>query len=240
MIKRIKHLTLACFTLVGLSACAELNQVLNSGGEVGQHSAHSPVQLQRGVKEALQLSATRASDLLGQAGGYSNSSDYRITLPEAVQSVTDPLRRMGLGGQIDQVESLMNRGAELAANEAKTVFLQAVRDMSISDAMGIVRGADTAATDYFKAQTESQLRERYRPIMQAQLEQLGFYNQYQQLLNAYKLVPMNDKPNLDLEERAVTQGVNALFQQIGEEESKIRANPMEQGSALLAAILSNR
>lgn len=235
---KLLYLTAALAMPVGLTACGNLAQIADAGAQVSQAMGYNPSQLAGGVKEVLELSSTRAADALGVAGGYSNSQQYRIKLPQAVQDITDPLRSFGLGGYIDSVEQLMNDGAEKAAGEAKTLFIAAVKDMSVNDAIGIVRGGDNAATDYFRSQTESQLRAKYQPIMQSQLKQLGFYGDYQQLLNAYKLVPLPNKPSLDLEEHAIQLGMDALFEQVALEEQKIRANPMEQGSALISSVLS--
>src|SRR5690606_18082166 len=124
--------------------------------------------------------------------------------------------------------------------EAKLVFLQAVKDMAIQDAIGIVPGGNTAAADYFRSVTEAQLNARYKSIMRSQLQQLGFYKQYQQVLTTYKAIPMTNKPDLDLEQYAVNRGLTGLYAQIAEEEKKIRANPVEQGSTLIAAIFSKK
>lgn len=230
----IRHIILA--GAVGLATgCANVAQVLNTGAEISQAAGYSPAQLSKGVKEALTLSINRASEQLSQEGGYADSL-YRLQLPAEIEQVSSVLKQFGLGGQVAKVETLMNRGAEIAADEAKAVFLQAVSEMSVDDAIGIVRGGQTAATDYFRSQTGSMLQQRYQQIMQSQLEQLGFYGQYQQFLSAYKLLPVANKPNLDVEQAAVSQGMSGLFKQIAEEEIKIRQNPVEQGSLLLAGI----
>lgn len=232
---KFQHL-LFVFALALTGGCENLSQLTETGTAVSQAAGYNPAQLGNAVKEALHLSTERASDALSKKGAYANSSDFRIGLPPSVQGIADNLRRFGLNDQVDQVEGLMNRGAELAAGEAKAVFLTAVRAMSVDDAMGIIGGGNTAATDYFRAQTQSQLAERYRPIMQEQLQKLGFYQQYQQLLSAYKLVPIANKPDLDLEDHAINQGIQALFTQIAMEEQKIRANPVEHGTALVGAV----
>lgn len=219
-----------------LTACANMTQVLDTGAQVSQAVGYSPAQLNGAVKEALQLSVTRATDQLAASGGYGQSNRWRLALPESVQPVADTLKQLGLSGPLNQVESLMNRGAELAAAEAKGVFLDAVNAMAVQDALGIIRGGNTAATDFFRSATEAQLSARYKSIMQNQLQQLGFYKQYQQILTTYKALPMANKPDLDLEQYAVNQGLEALYGQIAAEEQKIRANPVEQGSALIAAI----
>lgn len=235
--RRLRSLLIASTALTfGLcsSSCTEMSQILQSGAA----SAGQPDEagLTRAVKESLELGSTRAADLLSKAGGYQNSSRYRIRLPEPVQPIANRLRQFGLGGQVDRIEALMNQGAEHAAVEAKAVFISAVRSMTITDAMSIVRGDDTAATDYFRQRTEADLRQRYLPIIKSNLQQVGFYNQYQQLLTAYKRLPLADKPDLDLEQHVLTQSLNALFTQVGEEEKAIRKDPLGRGSAAIAAI----
>ena len=217
-----------------LGACAEMSQVLQSGAGTAGNSNQSA--LSRAVKESLELSSTRAADLLSKAGGYQNSSLYRIKLPEPVQPIASRLRQFGLGGQVDQIEKLMNQGAERAAVEAKGIFISAVRSMTLTDAMGIVRGDDTAATAYFRQHTEAELRQKYLPVIQSNLQQIGFYKQYQQLLSAYKQLPLANKPDLDLEQHVLTQSLNALFTQVGEEEKAIRKDPLGRGSSAIAAV----
>lgn len=218
---------------LSLGACAEMSQILEAGAGVANSNQSA---LSRAVKESLELGSTRAADLLSKTGGYQNSSIYRIRLPEPVQPIASRLRQFGLGGQVDQIEKLMNQGAEHAAVEAKGIFISAVRGMSIADAMGIVRGSNTAATDYFRQHTEAQLRQKYLPIIQSNLRQIGFYNQYQQLLSAYQQLPLPNKPDLDLEQHVLTQSLNALFTQVGEEEKAIRQDPLGRGSSAIAAV----
>jgi hypothetical protein len=220
---------------VGLQGCAEMSQILDSSGAQSS-GATGESGLARAIKESLELGSTRASDLLSAVGAYRNHPLYRIQLPQAVQPLASRLRQFGLGGQIDRIEVLMNQAAEQAAGEAKGVFISAVRAMRITDALGIVRGPQTAATDYFKRQTEATLRERYLPIVQRNLQQIGFYQQFQQMLSTYKQLPIANKPELDLEQHVLTQGLNALFTQVGEEEKAIRKDPLGRGSSAIAAV----
>jgi Protein of unknown function (DUF4197) len=216
-------------------ACAEMSQILEASSG-GATSTSNPSAFARAIKESLELGSTRAADLLSKTGGYSQSPLYRIKLPQEVQPLANRLRQFGLGGQLDRVEALMNQGAEQAAVEAKGVFIDAVRTMSINDALGIIRGNDTAATDYFRRQTEVALRQRYQPIIQRNLEQIGFYRQYQQLLTTYRQLPLSNKPDLDLEQHVLTQSLDALFKQVGEEEKLIRQDPLGRGSSAIAAV----
>jgi len=235
--KAIKYFLLI-FTL-GLSACAELVPYLEAGADVVSASGYgSQAQLVRGVKEALELGSTRAAKQLSGAGGYSNSSLYRIALPENLQSITSRLRQFGLGGQLDKVEALMNQGAEQAAAEAGAVLIDAVKNMNVSDALGIVRGNDTAATDYFRQQTEASLRTRYLPIINDNLQKIGFYKQYQALLSTYNRLPIADKPDLDLEQHVLVKSLDALFAQVAVEERLIRQDPVGRGTALITSVFS--
>jgi hypothetical protein len=224
--------------LVASSGCAEMSQILESGTQTSAGSNESA--LTRGIKESLELGSTRAADLLSKTGAYRNSPVYRIQLPQQVQPLASRLRQFGLGGQLDRIELLMNQAAEQAAVEAKGVFVTAVRAMTITDALGIIRGSDTAATNYFKQHTEMTLRQRYLPIVQKNLQQIGFYQQYQQMLSTYKQLPIANKPDLDLEQHVLTQSLNALFTQVGEEEKAIRNDPIGRGSSAIAAVFGRK
>jgi hypothetical protein len=239
--KRRAFLGGAVVALGGLAmgGCAEMSQILESGAGAGAGTTNEST-LARAIKESLELGSTRASELLSKAGGYSNHPLYRITLPQQVQSIASKLRQFGLGGQIDQIEALMNKGAEQAAVEAKGVFIDAVRAMTVTDALGIIRGSETAATQYFRTQTEATLRQRYLPIIQSNLQKIGFYDQYRKTLSAYNQLPIQNKPNLDLEEHVLTQALNGLFSQVAEEEKLIRRDPLGRGSSAIAAVFGKK
>lgn len=239
--KCIKPLVLkTCLLALPLSlmACnATLPQIAETGANVASAAGYNnQAQLVRGIKEALELGSNRAATSLSATGGYANSPLYRIELPANLQPIASKLRQFGLGGQLDSVENLMNQGAEKAAIEAKAVFVDAVRNMSVTDALGIVRGSNTAATDYFRAQTEASLRQRYLPIIKENLQEIGFYNQYQQMLSTYKMLPIANKPDLDLEQHVLNQALNGLFKQVAVEEQLIRKDPVGRGSQIIGAV----
>lgn len=236
----MKKLLTSCALILPLSltACnANLSEIMQTSADVASATGYgNQATAINGVKQVLEMSSNRATGLLGVAGGYANSQQYRIGLPANLQKIGATLRQFGLGAQVDQVEKLMNQGAEQAANEAKDVFVTAVRNMSVTDALGIVRGGDTAATQYFKTQTEATLRSKYSPIIQSNLQQVGFYNQYQQLLSTYNALPIANKPSLDLEQHVIDKGLSALFDQIATQETLIRKDPVGRGSVLIGSI----
>lgn len=189
------------------------------------------------LRELLELSSERAADRLSVQGAYEESSEYNIGVPDAIAGTIGMLKVFGFDDVIGTFEEKLNRGAELAAKEAKTLLMEEAKNMQLSDALTVLRGGDHAATDYFKERTRDKLRSRYQDLIKDKLENLDFYSKYQQFSSAYKLMPIKDKPNLDLEAHVVDLGLDALYQQMAKEEANIRENPAELGSALLGSFL---
>ncbi|WP_370519478.1 DUF4197 family protein [Alcanivorax sp. DP30] len=186
-----------------------------------------------GIKAALIKGTDAAAAQLSQEGAMN------LKLPEAAEPVTNTLRQFGLGKYVDQVETAMNRGAEKAVAAGAPVFKNAINAMSVDDALGIIQGGDTAATRYFRGETESSLRQRFQPIVEENLRKTGFYDQYQTFLAAYDKLPLTNKPNLDLENYVIDNSMDQLYTRIGEQETLIRQNPMQQGSALIGAVFGS-
>lgn len=219
-----------------LTGCA-MDQWLDSGSETAGYSNQS--QLVTAVKQTLEISSTRASDGLSQAGAYLNNPALKIVLPEQFNTVTNTMRQFGFGRYVDNIEKSMNQGAEQAAAVAGDMFIKSVKNMDVDDALGIIRGDDTAATDYFRSETEGQLRQEYQPIIRKNLEQVGFYDEYRRLLDVYNTLPLSKSVNLDLEDYVVEQSLNGLFTRVAEEEQSIRANPLGRGSELIGSIFKS-
>ncbi len=188
------------------------------------------------LKQALKLSSQRAGTTLSATNGYRDSG-YPLTLPGALMPVANTLRKAGMGSYLEKVDAAMNRGAEQAAAEAIPVFRQAISNMTIHDAVDVAAGGETAATDYFRGQTEAQLRERFQPIIRSNLEKTGFYSQYKSMLDAYNALPLTSKPSLDIEADLMNQSLNALFGRMAAEEKLIREAPLARGSAMINAVL---
>lgn len=229
--------TLTCAAL--LAGCAQMEGMmpwLNMGAQTASQMGYGKQdQVAGAIKQALELGSQRASAELSASGGYSQSG-YRLTLPEGLQPVANTLRSVGFGGVVDKAETTMNLAAEQAAAEALPVFEKAIKAMTVEDALGIVSGDQTAATRYFRAQTEASLRGQYAPIVQDHLKQTGFYSQYQTMLAAYDKLPLTNKPNLNAEDYIIDQALDALFDRIGKEEALIRRDPVGRGTALIGAI----
>lgn len=208
---------------------------LISGCEtIGQGSGFSATD---GVKELLKLSTERATKKLTLSGGYGDNEEYEIQVTNLIKASTEVLKAFGLSKILEDIEEQLNRSAEIVAGEANDIFIQEIRSMQVTDALGLIQGGNTAATDYFESRTRDRLKERYGDLVRKQLKKLDFYSDYRNLMTAYKWVPLPNKPDLDLESVAIDMGLNALFSQIAEEERKIRKNPAEVGNVLLSTLL---
>lgn len=185
-----------------------------------------------GVKELLTLSSDRA-------GSYLSKADvWNVVLPESATRMVSTLRAVGFGPYVDQVESSMEVAAGLAVREAKPIFAAAVRDMNVVDALGILRGGQGAATEYFRTKTQSALRSRLQPIVQNSLKQSGYFSQYQSLMSVYNALPLASKPTLDLESYVLDKTLDGMYLKMAAEEALIRQNPSARGNALIQSALS--
>ncbi|SDK27897.1 DUF4197 domain-containing protein [Microbulbifer yueqingensis] len=227
---------LACLLAGGmaLTGCQNMEAVspwIDVGNQVARNAGYdTDSRLARGIKETLYTSTDRASTHLSRTGAFN------LQVPQAARPIADGLRRFGFGSYVDQLENAMNRGAEQAVAEAAPVFKQAITGMTVNDALGIVRGSETAATDYFQRQTEGALRLRYQPIVKENLRETGFYEQYRTLLAAYEKLPVADKPDMDLERYVIDRSMAMLFSRIGQEEALIRKDPVARGSVLIGQV----
>lgn len=223
-------------TLAGCESNPAMDQWFGLGSSVAREMGYADqAELVTGVKQTLEISSERAANVLSADGGYARAG-YPISLPAEAQSVAETLEKVGLERYVTRVEQAMRDGAEAAAAEAVPVFRETIQGMSVNDALGIIQGGEHAATRYFRSQTESTLRARYQPIIRANLEKTGFYDQYRTLLDTYNAIPMTQKPDLDLEKAVLNQSLNGLFGRMAEEEARIRQDPMGAGSALLGKV----
>lgn len=189
-----------------------------------------------GLKEALSIGSERAAKTLSKTGGYGDNPLLRIALPQDLQPVADTLRKAGMGRYVDDVETDMNRAAELAAAKAVPIFKDAVTGMTLSDVMGIFNGGDKAATKYFRGKTEGALRKQFSPVIQSSLQQTGYYDSYKSLLNTYNRLPIADKPSLDLEQHILDRSLDGLFTTLADEEKAIRQDPVKRTTELLKKV----
>ncbi len=191
-----------------------------------------------GLREALSVGTRRTVDRVGARGGYLDYAPIRIPLPEQVEGMASALRTVGFGAQVDELEVGMNRAAEQAAGEATEVFVAAVRSMTIDDALGILRGGDTAATDFFRLRTSDEIRGRFEPIVSTQIERIGLGRLYNALARRASALPFVRQPPASLNAYVTDSALEGLFTVLGEEEQRIRSDPAARTTALLQQVFA--
>jgi Protein of unknown function (DUF4197) len=238
----------ACLLSITLALCCstysagQLDDILKKADEaLGQRdiSGLSDTKIIAGLKQALQLSTSKAVALTGQPGGFLKNDAIKIVLPPKLESVGRGLRMLGMGAKVDELEVGMNRAAEQATPQAKQIFLAALKKMTFDDARHILTGGDTAATDYFKRTSSSDLTTAFAPIVHGSMEHVGVVQQYNRVLEAAPGGSML-AGQFDLNKYVVGKTLDGLFYMLGEEEKKIRKNPAAQTTALLKEVFGRK
>ncbi|HNR13044.1 MAG TPA: DUF4197 domain-containing protein [Thermodesulfobacteriota bacterium] len=190
-----------------------------------------------GLKEALAIGTENAVKSLSQIDGYFGNSLVKILMPDKIQNVADVLGKAGFQKHVDDFVLSMNRAAEKAAPEAASIFGDAIRQMSVQDATGIVNGGDTAATDYFKTTTSDRIYGAFKPIISASINEVGVTQAYQAMMGKYTSLPfMPSASSLDLDHYVTTKAMDGLFLQIAAEEKNIRTNPAARVTDVLKRV----
>jgi len=193
-----------------------------------------------GLKEALRIGTQNGISILSKENGFFGDSVLRIPFPEDVKQVEVKLRALGFNRQVDQFILSMNRGAEKAVEKAAPIFLNAIKEMSFSDAKNILNGPDNAATQYFRVKTEPNLVAAFKPDIKRTLDQIHVTNLWTSLTSTYNKIPLTRDVETDLPQYVAQKAVEGLFIKIAVEEKKIRTNPAARVSDLLKKVFGHR
>lgn len=228
------------FSLFILGACtsAQINQTLGDVNKTlgGGAAPLTTSEVAQGLKEALIKGISNGADLVSRADGYFKNPEIKIPFPPEVKKVEDRLRQIGLGGEVDKFVMTLNRGAEDAAKEAKPIFIEAIRAMTIEDAWAILRGQDDAATQYLKRTTSGLLKEKFKPVIQNSLNKVNATKYYSDIVTRYNQIPLVQKVNPDLDDYATDKAIDGLFLMIAREEKNIRENPVARTTEILKRV----
>jgi hypothetical protein len=189
-----------------------------------------------GLKAALNQAATVAIATLGKTDGFMANPEVRIVLPGKLEKAAKKLRKVGMGKQTDALQLAMNRAAEAAVPEAKTLFVDAIQKMSISDALAIVRGPEDAATQYFKGAMSDKLAERFLPIISKATASVELAKQYNNVAGRASALGLIDQRDASLDAYVTRKALDGLFLTMAHEEAAIRKNPLGQASSLLRKV----
>lgn len=197
----------------------------------------------KGLKEALATGTERAVTEVAKPDGYFGNQLIKILLPNKIQQAADLLGKIGYQQQVDALVLSMNRAAEKAAPKAASFFGEAIRQMTVEDAKGILSGGDTAATNFFEKKTRSQLFDVFKPTVTKSMDQVGTARAYKEMIGKYETIPLASlvgPPSLDLDTYVTNKALDGLFIKVGEEEKKIRTNPAAQTTDLLRKVFGSK
>jgi hypothetical protein len=188
------------------------------------------------LKAALDQAATVAVNTLGKPDGFMGNPEVRIPLPGKLAKAAKKLRKLGMNKQTDALQLAMNRAAEAAVPEAKELFVDAIRQMSVADALAIVRGPQDAATQYFRKSMSDKLTERFQPIVGKATASVDLAKQYNEVARRASALGLVDERDASIDAYVTRKALDGLFLMMAREEAAIRKNPLGQANELLRKV----
>jgi hypothetical protein len=188
------------------------------------------------LKAALERGSSAAIASLGREDGFLGNPQVRIPLPESMQKTDKLMRRLGMGRHADELILAMNRAAEAAVPQARAVFVESIRKMTLADAKAVLQGGEAAGTEYFRRSSEERLRERFRPIVEQATGKVALARHFENYAEKGVALGVVDAQDADLDGYVTRKALEGLFVVLAAEERKLRANPAGAGSALLRKV----
>lgn len=227
---------LLVIVLFSLVSCAELQQVVNQLPQSG--AVLSNQEIANGLTAALNQGVQKQVSKLTLKDGYYKNELVKILLPEELQKVDNTLRKIGLGNLADEGLKAINRAAEDAVGEATPIFVNAITNMSFTDAKNILVGADNAATQYLTSNTETALYNKFNPVIKNSFSKVGADKIWTQLITKYNNIPLVQPVNPDLTDYVTQQALEGVFTMIAVEEKEIRNKVSSRSTDLLKKVFA--
>jgi uncharacterized protein YceK len=216
-----------------LSGCGDILSKLPNGTGVGVSEAEAG----DGIKEALGQGLVKAVLKLNKEDGFFKDALYKVLLPPDAKKIENTLRDLGMGKMVDKAILAINRAAEDAAGAAKPIFVDAIKNMTISDAIGLIRNGDTSATHFFREKTTDRLIAAFMPVIKSSLDKVDATKYYSDIVNTYNNFPTTlKKINPDLPSFVTSKATDALFDMVAKEELNIRQNITARTTDLLRKV----
>jgi hypothetical protein len=218
--------------------CGFQDFLKNTMKSLGVEQGLTESEIVNGLKEALEIGTSKAVKTVSQNNGYLNNPKIKIPLPEQMRKAEGILRNIGFGSKVDEFELSMNRAAERAAPQAKSIYWDAIKAMTFSDAREILNGQDDAATQYFREKTTAQLQEAFQPKVNQAMSEVGVTQAYQTVDRKIRALPFTKSLSLDLDEYVTDKALDGLFVMLAAEEKKIREDPAARVTDLLKKVFT--
>ena len=214
---------------------------INSGASAAtQGNGLSNDEVVKGLREALTIGSGNASGNASKRDGFLKNNLIKIPFPKEAKVVETKARQIGMGSQVDKFVTTMNRAAEEASKEATPVFVNAIKTMTITDGISILRGGDNAATTYLKGRTTAELTNKFSPIVKKAINKVELTKYWKPIINGYNRIPGVKKQNPDLDRYVTEKTLEGLFTLLGQEEAKIRKDPVAQVTNLLRRVFGGK
>jgi hypothetical protein len=191
-----------------------------------------------GLKEALTVGANNSSSAASKMDGFNKNPKIKIPFPQEAIQVKNTAESLGMKKQVDKFVLTVNRAAEEAAKESAPIFVNAIKSMTLTDGMSLLKGSDDAATKFLNEKTNAELMVKFKPVVQKAIQKVEVTRYWNPLMTSYNKVPGTTKVNPDLEEYITKKAIEGLFVLIAEEELNIRKNPAARVSDLLKRVFS--
>jgi len=218
------------FTISSFTSCDTLSNLPTVTGVTETEAAQA-------MREALDQGLGKGISFLNREDGFLGNQVYKIFLPEEAKKIETTLRDLGMGAMVDRAIIQINRAAEDAVGYARPIFLDAIREMTIMDAINIIKGQSNAATEYFRQKTTSKLIAAFMPVIKSSLDKFSATKYYGDVVNTYNNFPTTiNKLNPDLPSFVAGKAINALFDQVAKEEANIRSNVSARSTDMMKKV----
>lgn len=228
---------LALILILNLTACAELQQVVNQLPQ-GDGSVLSNADIAAGLRQALDFGIDKQVSKLTQTDGFFKNDLVKILLPDELQKVDKGLRDIGLGSLADEGLKVLNRAAEDAVKEATPIFIDAVKGITFTDAKNILLGNDDAATSYLTGKTQTALYDKFNPVIKNSFSKVGADQIWNNLINKYNAIPFTSDVNPDLTDYVTKEALKGVYTMIAVEEKDIRTKISSRTTDLLKKVFA--
>ena len=215
-------------------ACMSLQQATTNTSTDNSSQSH----VVEGLKQALMIGTQNSTSRLSAVDGFFANAAVKILMPPEAQNVEKTLRQFGLGNVVDKTILSLNRAAEDAAKSATPIFVDAIKQMTINDALGILQGGDFAATNYFKQKTTTSLTEAFKPVISKSLDKVDATKYWSDMFSTYNKFSSKKVPT-DITAYVTQKAIDGIFYEVGLEEQKIRKDPAARVTDLLKQVFGS-
>ncbi len=223
---------------VWFSSCNQLQQVANQLPNILQNGTVLPQDIGNGLREALNKGVSNQVSKLTAVDGFYRNEAVKILLPEKLRVVDRTLRKLGMSALADEGLKAINRTAEEAVKTATPIFVDAVKQITFTDAKNILMGKDNAATTYLEEKTKKKLYHQFQPVIKKTFSKVKADEIWGNIIRRYNSIPFIDKVNPDLTDYVTNQALKGVFTMIAKEEKDIRKNPIMRTTTLLKKVFA--